>query len=283
LSNFLGAMGEQVSALVEKLELTDAALAEHRRRLVQSEKLSAVGELAAKLAHEMLNPLAGIKTAVHVLSHRRGGAAGAGPGPGAGGVDGEAAGAAELAAAVNREIARVDGLLRRLMSFARPLAPRVQVVSLGAVVDAAAQATAAALARANVTLVREEAAELPPLEVDPLLLQQAIVNLLANAADAMAPAGGGRVTVEVGRAVVHGREEAFVRVTDGGGGISDDALPQLGKPFFTTKPDGHGLGLAVTQNILLEHGGRLVARNRPVGDGPGAVFEVWLPLSGPGR
>src|SRR4029078_6364169 len=105
------ALGDQVGALVEKLEETDAALAEHRRRLMQSEKLSAVGELAAKLAHEVLNPLAGMKAAVHLLA-RQGAAA---------------PGGTELlstAEALNREISRVEGLVRRLVNYARPLAPR---------------------------------------------------------------------------------------------------------------------------------------------------------------
>jgi len=260
----LDALGDQVSALVAKLEQTDAALAEHRRRLIQSEKLSAVGELAAKLAHEVLNPLAGIKAAVQVLARHK---------PGGGRDD-----VAEVTAAVSREITRVDGLLRRLMRFARPLAPRVEIVTVASIVDAAIFTARPALERARVTVQRVEAADLPPLEADPQLLAQAVTNLLSNAADAMAAGGGGTVTVQVGRATSLGREELFVRVSDRGPGIPDAVLTELFKPFFTTKAEGHGLGLAVSQNILLEHGGRITAANRPIDDGPGAVFELALPV-----
>ena len=259
----LDGLGDQVSALVEKLEQTDAALAEHRRRLIQSEKLSAVGELAAKLAHEVLNPLAGIKAAVQVLARHK---------PEAGGQA-----AAEVAEAVGREITRVDGLLRRLMRFARPLAPRVQIVTVASILDEGIAAARPALERARVTVTRQEAPQLPPIEADPQLMAQAVTNLLSNAADAM-QACGGVVTVEAGRVTLLGREELFVRVSDRGPGIADAALAELFKPFFTTKPEGHGLGLAVSQNILLEHGGRLTAANRPIGEGQGAVFELSLPI-----
>jgi C4-dicarboxylate-specific signal transduction histidine kinase len=260
----LEALGDQVSALVEKLEETDLALGEHRRRLIQSEKLSAVGELAAKLAHEVLNPLAGMKAAVQLLA-RQGEAA-------------QSSDVAETAAAVNREITRVEGLVRRLVNFSRPLAPRVEVATVDALVGSALDAARPALARHAATVERREAPELPPLEVDPLLVTQALTNLITNAAEAVGPAGGGRITVSAERAVVLGRDEIAIRVTDNGPGIPNDRLGELFKPFFTTKPDGHGLGLAVSQNILLEHGGRIVARNRPPAEGGGAVFELQLPI-----
>jgi signal transduction histidine kinase len=261
----LEALGDQVTALVEKLEESDAALAEHRRRLMQSEKLSAVGELAAKLAHEVLNPLAGMKAAVQLLA-RQGGA---------GAADGEVL---ETAEALNREITRVEGLVRRLVNFSRPLAPHVEVAAVGTLLDTALEATQGVLTRHAVTVERREDANLEPVEVDPLLFTQVLVNLLVNAAEAMAPAGGGRVEVTTTRAHVLGRDEIAIRVADHGPGISEDHLPQLFKPFFTTKPDGHGLGLAVSQNIVVEHGGRIVAKNRPPQEGSGAAFEVQLPV-----
>jgi signal transduction histidine kinase len=260
----LEALGDHVSALVEKIEETDAALAEHRRRLVQSEKLSAVGELAAKLAHEVLNPLAGMKAAVQLLARQ--GAAGAGGGE-----------VLQTAEALNREITRVEGLMRRLMSYARPLAPRVEVASVGSLLDAALDAAKPALVRHGVTVERSEEHGLPPLEVDPLLVTQALVNLLTNAAEATAPSGG-RVQLGARRMISLGREEVAIRVTDGGPGLTPEQQRDLFKPFFTTKPDGHGLGLAISQNILVEHGGRIVADNRPRAEGAGAVFEVQLPV-----
>jgi C4-dicarboxylate-specific signal transduction histidine kinase len=89
---------------------------------------------------------------------------------------------------------------------------------------------------------------------------------------------GGRVVLTARRTQVLGHDEVAIRVADEGPGIADAHLPQLFKPFFTTKPEGHGLGLAVSQNILLEHGGRIVVENRPSREGRGAAFEVQLPV-----
>jgi signal transduction histidine kinase len=263
----LQAIGDQVRALVERLEETDAALAEHRRHLIQSEKLSAVGELAAKLAHEVLNPLAGMKAAIQLLARQ-----------------GQAmSGGAEVLAtaeALNREATRVEGLVRRLVNYAKPLAPRLEVVSVGSLLDAAEEASQSILERCGTAIERRESADLPRVEVDPQLVTQALSNLIANAAQATAAAGRtDRVELEAGRAEVHGRAQIVIRIADHGPGLSDGHMRELFKPFFTTKPDGHGLGLAVSQNVVLEHGGRISASNRPVEQGPGAVFEVQFPVA----
>jgi signal transduction histidine kinase len=258
----LEALGEQVQALVAKLEETDAALAEHRRRLIQSEKLSAVGELAAKLAHEVLNPLAGMKAAIQLLARQ--------------GADVPASEVLETAENLNREITRVEGLVRRLVNFSRPLTPHVEVAAVGTLIDSAVEAAQPVLKRHAVTVDRRDEPGLMPVEVDPLLFTQVIVNLLVNAAEAMST--GGRVVLTARRTQVLGHDEVAIRVADEGPGIADAHLPQLFKPFFTTKPEGHGLGLAVSQNILLEHGGRIVVENRPSREGRGAAFEVQLPV-----
>jgi signal transduction histidine kinase len=260
----LEALGEQVGALVTKLEETDAALAEHRRRLIQTEKLSALGELAAKLAHEVLNPLAGMKAAVQLLARQGADAPGG-------------LAVVETSTALDREISRVEGLVRRLVNFARPLAPRIEVVTIDALIDSALDATRAMMRQLDVTVERTSDPELPPVEVDPMLVTQVLVNLLTNAAQAMAP-GGGRVEIKARRTVALGRQEVTIQVADGGPGIPESLIPELFKPFFTTKRDGHGLGLAVSQSIVLEHGGRIVGGNRGRDEGVGAMFEVQLPL-----
>jgi signal transduction histidine kinase len=260
----IDALGDQVGALVEKLEETDAALAEHRRRLMQSEKLSAVGELAAKLAHEVLNPIAGMKAAVQLLA-RQGASE-------TGGIE-----VIETAEALNREITRVEALIRRLVDFSKPLAPRVEVATIETLLDAALDAAQPALVRHAVVVRRWQEPDLLPVEVDPLLFTQVLVNLLVNAAEAMSAAGG-RVDLSARRTRLHGHDEVAIRVADQGPGISESHMGELFKPFFTTKAGGHGLGLAVSQNILLEHGGRIVAGNRPADEGRGAAFEVQLPV-----
>jgi signal transduction histidine kinase len=257
-----------IYALVEE---TDAELAEHRQRLMQSEKLSAVGELAAKLAHEVLNPLAGMKAAIQLLARQGDGGAGA-----------DSREVLDTAEALNRELTRVEGLVRRLVNFSRPLAPRVELVPVATLLDAALEAAQPILRRHRVDVRRIEEAALEPVEVDPLLFTQVLVNLLVNAAEAMALSGG-TVDLTARRLQGGGREQIAFRVADRGPGISPEREAQLFKPFFTTKPEGHGLGLAVSQNIVLEHGGRIVAQNRApeeaTRDGTGAIFEVQLPAS----
>lgn len=260
----LEALGDQVGALVEKLEEADSALAEHRRRLVQSEKLSAVGELAAKLAHEVLNPLAGMKAAIQLLARQ--GAATPGGIP-----------VVQTAEALNREITRVESLVRRLVKYSRPLAPRKELTTVSSLFDAACEAVQPLFSKRGVSVQRTEAPELPQVEVDPLLFTQVLVNLLTNAAEANPTFGG---SVELTAAVTaSAKPEVVVSVADRGPGLTEAVMRDLFKPFFTTKPEGHGLGLAISQNIILEHRGQLLARNREPGDGRGAIFEIHVPVT----
>lgn len=260
------ALGDHMAALLRKLEETDAAILEQRRRLIQSEKLSAIGEVAAKLAHEILNPLAGMKAAVQ-LQFRTAQAAQLSPEE-----------IRETAQALDQEITRVEQLLRRLLHYARPLSPRLEVCRVQRLLDSAAEAARAELERAQASLVVQTPSDPPSdaaeLEVDPLLITQALANLLINAAQVSPP--GGRVTLGV-RATLHlGRPYIAFTVQDEGHGIAPESLEQVFHPFFTTKPQGHGLGLAVTQNIIMEHGGQISVHNRDRG---GAEFRVMLPLS----
>ena len=203
-----------IYALVEE---TDAALAEHRQRLMQSEKLSAVGELAAKLAHEVLNPLAGMKAATQLLARQ-----------GAGGTaDGREV--LETAEALNREITRVEGLVRRLVNFSRPLAPRFETAAIGSLFDAALEAVQPVLKRHAVAVERAEEPGLRPVEVDPLLFTQVLVNLLVNAAEAMAPAGG-PVELSARHARTGGRDQIAIRVADRGPGFRRSASPSCSNP-----------------------------------------------------
>jgi signal transduction histidine kinase len=181
----------------------------------------------------------------------------------------------QTAEALNREIARVEGLVRRLVNYSRPLAPRMEVVTIGSLFNAALEAVQPAFVRRGVVLQRDEEPGLPPVEVDSLLFTQVLVNLLTNAAEATGPAGS--VNLSAARATSR-RDEVTIRVTDRGPGLSSIQMLELFKPFFTTKPEGHGLGLAVSQNIVLEHGGRIAARNRPSEEGSGALFEIQLPV-----
>ena len=253
---------DQVAALVQKAEDADAALARQRHQLIQSEKMSAIGELAAKLAHEILNPLAGIKAAVQLLAMQ------------AEARELEAGALRSTTQALEQEVTRIEQLIRRLIDYARPLAPDVQVCAVSAFVEAAQQAVERELPTARWQFELHEQPGIPPLEVDRILMTQVFVNLLRNAAEAMP--NGGRIVTSVFLSDVRGRDEVHIEVQDEGSGLSREQLSTLFTPFWSTKPHGHGLGLATSRNIVIEHGGSLEPRNRS--DGSGAIFRVALPL-----
>jgi len=239
----------------------DAALLEQRQRMLQHEKLSAIGEVAAKLAHEILNPLAGMKAAVQLLL-RSGGQV-------------TPSALVETSQALDHEISRVDQLVRRLVNYARPLAPQRQPLPLRQLLDAVSDAARAELTKAEVILQRDVDAETRVLDGDPLLLTQALLNLVINAVQ-VTPKHG-QVLIRARKVMQDGRDVLALQVQDDGPGLTPAQLPKLFHPFFTTKAQGHGLGLAIAQNIVVEHGGRISARSRE--GSRGAIFEMLLPLS----
>lgn len=259
----LEALGEHMGAILRKIEETDAAIAEQRRRLIQSEKMSAIGEVTAKLAHEILNPLTGIKAAVQLLAR------GTDQGP-------AAVAARETAHDISKEIARVEQLVRRLLSYARPLAPRLERCEVERLLDMAADAARSELGRAGVALDRSAEPGLPLVEADPVLITQALSNLIINAAQASQPQD--HVALRAEARAVDGQCFVSIRIIDSGSGIAAEILPKLFQPFFTTKPHGNGLGLVISQNIAREHGGTLSAKSRE--DAPGAELELTLPCVG---
>jgi signal transduction histidine kinase len=257
----LEGLAEHVTALLRRLEDMDGALTEQRRRLAQHEKLSEIGELAAKLAHELLNPLAGMKAAIQLLARS------------AASNQVRIEELSETATALDAEITRVERLVRRLVDYARPLTPHFEPCDAARLVDDALEASRRELDRARASARTAVEPGLPPLQADPLLVTQALSNLICNAAQAMTAPG--TVDIRVRRAVEHGCDQILFEVADQGTGVAEEHLPRLFRPFFTTKPAGHGLGLAVSQHIALEHGGRITARPRT---GTGAVFQVALPV-----
>ncbi len=237
------------------LDVTELRAYQHRAAL--SEKLAAIGTLAAGLAHEIRNPLNAAHLQLQLLERR---AARADP-------EGRLA---EIARTVQGEIDRLSRLVDDFLRFARPAPLRAAPLDLVELAAQVIELERPAFAESGVDLdfVHDEAA---PLEGDREKLTQLLLNLVRNGREAVAGTGG-RVTVEVRRR----SDGASLVVRDTGPGIPDDLRTRIFEPFFSTKEGGTGLGMAICHSVVTLHGGDIEARN----DG-GAVFEVRLPAHAP--
>jgi PAS domain S-box-containing protein len=234
-----------------------------RERLAQSEKLAALGQFVAGIAHEMNNPLQGVLGHLELLI--------------------ETPGATPALRATLRRIYqegdRAAKIVRNLLVFAGSRRMSRQRLRLERIVGRALASRAAALRRNGIEVTRTVADTVPEVAGDALLLQQALLNILINAEYATAGTGApGRIDVEIAP-TSDGRTVRLI-VSDTGPGIPAHILPRIFDPFFTTKEvgQGTGLGLAITYGIIQEHGGRIEAANRTEG---GARFVIELPALTP--
>jgi two-component system, NtrC family, sensor histidine kinase HydH len=246
---------EKISGAICLLtDLTELAALQQQIQL--KENLAALGELSAGIAHEFKNALATISGYAQMISAEA--------------ASGEVADSAERILEQTRNITHV---VTEFLKYARPLEISSEPVSLEGVVERVVSEVAEAMPQVR---IRYEG-PLGSVAGDEGLLRQALLNLARNAAEACAGAtSGGRVLLR-GEVVRHDESGGMQRVTvfDNGPGISPGTLPKLFRPFFTTKAHGTGLGLAVVQKIIVQHGGQVEARNRPEG---GAAFIVTLPV-----
>lgn len=258
---------ELMENLERQVDERTAALKQAQAQLVQSEKLSSLGRLAASVAHEINNPLSGILTYAKLLIRQL-----------ESGRFDEASRRACLRqlALVERETERCTAIVHNLLDFARQRPPAMKALSLAAVVDEALSLIAHKTELQNVAIVREYQ-DVPPVEGDPGQLRQAFVNIALNACDAMPK--GGTLTVRL-RAVpaAQGRQEVLVEFADTGTGIAPEHLPKVFDPFFTTKQKGTGLGLSVVYGIIDRHGGRLEIDSVP---GRGTTVRIRLAALAP--
>ena len=254
-AGFFGLVGLCMGLLSEQARRRREALEQQQEQMMRSERLATVGELAAGLAHELRNPLAGIAGALRVLGDQ---------------LPADAMGGA-LLADVQAEIARMNKTLTDLLQHARPAAPQTVAIDINTLLDHSLRV----LPRANIELVRQFDETLPLVHVDPSLLHQAFLNMLVNARQAMPQ--GGRLTVRTRPAGASGRA-VEVLITDSGIGIASDNLDRIFQPFFTTKSQGTGLGLAIAARVIEQHRGRITVDSAP---GRGTTFTITLPAEFP--
>jgi signal transduction histidine kinase len=225
-------------------------------RLIDAERLAAIGELSAAVAHGIRNPVSGIKAAAQLASL-------------------ELPDRHPLRENIGDIIAEADKLearIKTLLDFAKPFQPNPVACRLEQIVADATASLRNRLAAQNVDLVVDLSSALPEAALDYAQIEQVLIALLSNAVEAMR--GGGRITI-TGRTADDGRH-LLLDVSDTGPGIAPDQLKHIFELFFTTKASGTGLGLAVAKRIIERHGGKIAVKSEA---GTGTRFTIELPLS----
>ncbi|HBA87722.1 MAG TPA: two-component sensor histidine kinase [Geobacter sp.] len=254
-SDEIGELAENLNEMVGKLKEKEQL----EKRLYEAEHLSKVGQLAAGIAHEIRNPLNYISLAIdHLKSELLPSCPGKGE---------------ELEAIttnIKEEVRKANYMVLNFMNYGRPLKLRLQQITYPELVDKAMPIMQDRLNEQRIEVVREIPDDLPPIEVDPELMRNCLCNFISNGAQAMPD--GGRITLGAGL----DPETGACRLTfhDQGVGIEPQDLEKVFQPYFTTKEAGIGLGLAITERIVKEHGGTVSVQSSI---GAGTTFTVTLP------
>jgi signal transduction histidine kinase len=230
----------------------------YRERMVRADRFAAVGEIATGLAHEIKNPLAGLSGALELLAEdlqhdpRQ----------------------SEVVSEMRHQVQRLTHTMESLLSFARPAKAKLRSTDVNGCIEKVLFLVKQQSRGGAVSIEPQLTAGLPHVLADPFQLEQVFLNICLNAFQAMH--GGGTLTVRT-RA---GDGNVMVEIEDTGPGIPSDLRAQVFKPFFTTKREGNGLGLAISARIVAEHGGHIGYRCPP---GGGTVFTVTLQQARPAR
>ncbi len=260
---------DEFGELAESFNEMAVSLKNQCNQLQATERLVVVGELAAGMAHEIKNPMAGIKVAMEVLYREAS-------------LDQEDK---EVLSRVINEIDRITALLKGLLNYARPPKPEMVSLDVNQLLELTIKSARYALQNQKnkgkesdkqVQFVRDFNPDLPHIIADPGQLQQIFLNLILNAIDAISSITDrqGVITLQTKRT---SDDLVQISITDNGKGIESSSLEKIFNPFFTTKPQGTGLGLAITKRLIEQHhGGRIVVANNP--EGKGVTFTISLPV-----
>jgi two-component system, NtrC family, sensor histidine kinase HydH len=255
--------------LAETLAETNRRLEQAQAEARRSERLAALGQLSAGLAHEIRNPLGVIKGSAEMLSQKLGEANPL---------------AAELAGYISTETNRLSALVTRFLDFARPLHADLVPQNVAVVLDRALNDVAQLWKGEAVRVEKSYEPDLPPVAMDESLCEQAFLNIIQNAYDAMGTTGG-TLRVKIGRVRKEHGDRVEVRIEDTGPGIPVELREQIFNPFVTTKKTGVGLGLSIVSKIMDGHHGSIRVegaehdRGGTGGQGSGARFVITFPAA----
>ncbi len=251
LSQSFNSMVARLADMVKEIEM------KYQKELQHADRLSTLGELAAGIAHEIRNPLAAISGAIHVQAmemekddpNRK------------------------IMEEIQEEIRRLDNSLKSFLAYSRPAKPQLTQVDLHDLLERALTLCARSGQIAGIHLEKDYQEDLPPLFLDPFLMQQVFVNIIINALQAMNHRGLLKVTTRF----LKSSQKKWVKITisDSGPGIPPEILSKIFKPFFSTKSQGTGLGLAIAYRIVEQHYGKISVTSIV---GQGTTFAIELPL-----
>jgi len=226
-------------------------------QLIRSEKLAALGRLAASLAHEINNPLQALRSGLGLLTGRT--------------LEDEKR--QRYLQVASREVERLISITERILGFYRPSAEQQALIDINHILDETLTLADKKLQHGRVTVQRKLSAQLPLIAASADQVEQVFLNVILNALEAMPD--GGELTVETGQSA--DKHEVWIAFTDTGVGITDEDLPHIFEPLYTTKSWGTGLGLAISYGIIERHGGRIEVNSRT---GDGSTFTIFLPVNG---
>ncbi|MDR2549903.1 MAG: HAMP domain-containing protein [Desulfobulbus sp.] len=259
-NNMAQQLSLSVSALQRKEESLQKAYNELKTaqaQLVQSEKMAAIGELVASVAHEMRNPLTSIKLNIQIIGRSL--------------LQGSSL-REHYEIALN-QVSQLDRMFSDLLNYSRPLTLTIVSVSLAELCEKSLATLREALSSRHVHVHREYAPDIPDVKVDPVKIEQVLGNILKNAVEASAD--GESIALVFGKSRIEGADCATLTITDHGAGISPRHLQTIFQPFFTTKQKGTGLGLSIVKKIMDAHGGTLQVTSL---EGGGTTFLLAFPM-----
>lgn len=250
---------DELGELARSFNKMTENLAEAQRQLYQSDKLASLGRLAAGVAHEINNPLTGVLTYSSFLLKRH---------------NGEAETKADLEVIV-RETKRCREIVKGLLDFARQAPSKKTEVDLNEVIRQTANMLDNQLNLKNISLELDLTPDLGTLRADSIQIEQVLVNLIVNAADAIGKQGG-KINITTRNQRADGEDKILLQIEDTGSGISEKNLARIFDPFYSTKGQkGTGLGLAVVWGIIEKHGGKIDVKSK---EGVGTTFTIELPV-----
>lgn len=250
----------EYQSLSETLSEANRNLKQAQAEARRAERLAALGQLSAGLAHEIRNPLGVIKGSAELLNQK---------------LAASDSLSQELAGYIYTEVNRLSALVGRFLDFARPSQLELHPQALPEVMERSLKAVTVQGASANVQIHRDYAPGLPPVLLDQALCEQALTNLLLNACEAMGEQGGELwIRIHPAPSESGATGEVAVEIEDTGPGVPPELKEQIFNPFVTTKKTGVGLGLAIVNKIVDAHGGTLTLASAP---GQGACFRLMFP------